>query len=98
MYSQGQSPCVTYLLCYHTSCVTSALPSPRQVVHSRTFANAAPGGGVGVRMLVPLIDMMNHSGDEAQLASPAGEAAQQGHEGHDAVGLGGPVVAKDNVR
>ncbi|KAJ9526145.1 hypothetical protein QJQ45_009581 [Haematococcus lacustris] len=33
------------------------------LVHSRTFANAAPGGGVGVRMLVPLVDMMNHAGD-----------------------------------
>ncbi len=34
-----------------------------QVVHSRTFANAARGGGVGVRMLVPLVDMLNHAGD-----------------------------------
>jgi len=33
------------------------------VVHSRTFANAARGGGVGVRMLVPLVDMINHGGD-----------------------------------
>ncbi|KAG2497988.1 hypothetical protein HYH03_004247 [Edaphochlamys debaryana] len=53
------------------------------VVHSRTFANAAPGGGVGVRMLVPLVDMMNHGGDEA----PAGSR-----------GLAGPGVATDNVR
>jgi hypothetical protein len=30
-----------------------------QVVHSRTFANAAKGGGVGVRMLMPLVDMLN---------------------------------------
>jgi len=36
------------------------------VVHSRTFATAAKGGGIGVRMLVPVIDMLNHSGDEAR--------------------------------
>ncbi|KAG1666921.1 hypothetical protein FOA52_005981 [Chlamydomonas sp. UWO 241] len=36
------------------------------VVHSRTFGNAAPGGGVGVRMLVPLVDMFNHGGDETE--------------------------------
>jgi hypothetical protein len=40
-----------------------ALP-PVQVVHSRTFGNAAKGGGVGVRMLCPLVDMFNHGGDE----------------------------------
>jgi hypothetical protein len=38
-----------------------------QLVHSRTFGSAAREGGVGVRMLVPLIDMLNHAGDEAQL-------------------------------
>ncbi|KAI8470957.1 MAG: hypothetical protein J3K34DRAFT_508523 [Monoraphidium minutum] len=32
-------------------------------VMSRTFGNAAPGGGIGVRMMVPLIDMLNHAGD-----------------------------------
>lgn len=37
-----------------------------QVVHSRTFGSAARKGGVGVRMLVPLVDMLNHGGDEAQ--------------------------------
>ncbi len=42
-----------------TNCLTTTL----QVVHSRTFANAAAGGGVGVRMLVPLVDMLNHAGD-----------------------------------
>ncbi len=42
------------------------------VVHSRTFANAAPGGGVGVRMLVPLADFLNHAGDELQLG-PSGQ-------------------------
>lgn len=34
------------------------------VVHSRTFGSAAKGGGVGVRMMVPLLDMLNHGGDE----------------------------------
>ncbi|GIL72494.1 hypothetical protein Vretifemale_2854, partial [Volvox reticuliferus] len=54
------------------------------VVHSRTFANAAPGGGVGVRMLVPLVDMLNHGGDEVVAGS---------------LGLGGnKVVATDTVR
>jgi len=33
------------------------------VVHSRTFGSASKKGGVGVRMLVPLIDMINHAGD-----------------------------------
>jgi hypothetical protein len=37
-----------------------------QVVMSRTFGNASASGGVGVRMLVPLIDMLNHAGDETQ--------------------------------
>lgn len=49
---------------------------------SRTFGNASPTGGVGVRMCVPLIDMLNHAGDEAiggLLSS-------------------GDVVAQDNVR
>lgn len=36
------------------------------LVHSRTFASAAEQGGVGVRMLVPLVDMMNHGGDETE--------------------------------
>lgn len=35
------------------------------VVHSRTFGLAAIGGGVGVRLLMPLIDMLNHAGDVA---------------------------------
>ncbi|GLC67730.1 hypothetical protein PLESTF_000599500 [Pleodorina starrii] len=56
------------------------------VAHSRTFANAAPGGGVGVRMLVPLVDMLNHGGDEAA-------------EGGVGLGLGsGRPVATDCVR
>lgn len=33
---------------------------------SRTFGNAAQGGGIGVRMMVPLIDMLNHAGDETE--------------------------------
>ncbi|WIA11509.1 hypothetical protein OEZ85_011622 [Tetradesmus obliquus] len=43
------------------------------VVMSRTFGNAAQGGGIGVRMLVPLIDMLNHAGDETGglLSEPA---------------------------
>ncbi len=50
----------------------AARASP-QLVHSRTFGSAAKEGGIGVRMLVPLIDMLNHAGDEAQLLldSPA---------------------------
>lgn len=43
---------------------TLALLCVLQVVHSRTFGNAAREGGVGVRMLVPLVDMLNHAGDE----------------------------------
>ena len=35
-----------------------------QVVHSRTFGNAAPDGSVGVHMLIPLVDLLNHGGDE----------------------------------
>jgi hypothetical protein len=44
-----------------------------QVVMSRTFGNAAQTGGIGVRMLVPLIDMLNHAGDETGglLSEPA---------------------------
>lgn len=38
-----------------------------QVVHSRTFGSAAKEGGVGVRMMVPLIDMLNHGGDEVNM-------------------------------
>lgn len=34
------------------------------LVHSRAFGCAAEAGGVGVRMLVPLVDMLNHGGDE----------------------------------
>ena len=34
-----------------------------QIVFSRTFGSPAEGGGVGVRMLVPLADLLNHGGD-----------------------------------
>jgi hypothetical protein len=53
-----------------------------QIVMSRTFGNASPEGGVGVRMCVPLIDMLNHAGDEAV----------------DGLLLTGEVVSRDNVR
>lgn len=44
------------------------------VVHSRTFGlPSVTGGGVGIRMLVPLIDMLNHGGDRTQ-----GPPGQQG--------------------
>jgi hypothetical protein len=49
---------------------------------SRTFGNASPQGGVGVRMCVPLIDMLNHAGDQAV----------------DGLLASGDVVAQDNVR
>lgn len=49
---------------------------------SRTFGNASPEGGVGVRMCVPLIDMLNHAGDEAA----------------DGLLSTGDVVPRDNVR
>lgn len=49
---------------------------------SRTFGNASPEGGVGVRMCVPLIDMLNHAGDAAV----------------DGLLSCGEVQAQDNVR
>jgi hypothetical protein len=36
------------------------------LVHSRTFATAAQDGGVGVRVMVPVLDMFNHAGDEVR--------------------------------
>ena len=38
-----------------------------QIVHSRTFGNAAPDGSVGVHMVIPLVDLLNHSGDETSV-------------------------------
>eukprot|EP00775_Hariotina_reticulata_P006027 gene6027-6265_t len=52
------------------------------LVMSRTFGNAAQAGGIGVRMLVPLIDMLNHAGDE----TVSGMAADSS------------ITARDNVR
>ena len=46
-------------------CSNYACPSPLQVVHSRTFGTGAREGGVGVRMLLPVMDLLNHAGDEA---------------------------------
>lgn len=56
--------------------------SNSQIVMSRTFGNASPEGGVGVRMCVPLIDMLNHAGDEAV----------------DGLLSTGEVVSQDNIR
>jgi hypothetical protein len=53
-----------------------------QIVMSRTFGNASPTGGVGVRMCVPLIDMLNHAGDTAV----------------DGLLSSGEIIAQDNVR
>lgn len=52
----------------HTRCRNACA-----LVHSRTFATAAEGGGVGVRMLLPVVDMFNHRGEEVQglLAAPS---------------------------
>lgn len=44
------------------------------VIMSRSFGCASPEGGVGVRFLVPLIDMLNHGGDEAPGGLLAGGA------------------------
>lgn len=35
-------------------------------MHSRTFATAGQDGGVGVRVMVPVLDMFNHAGDEVR--------------------------------
>lgn len=80
------SVCSTHLCCL-CACgffVASAHCACRsaQVVMSRTFGNASPQGGVGVRMCVPLIDMLNHAGDEAM----------------DGLLSTGSVVSQDNVR
>lgn len=52
------------------------------VVHSRTFANMARSGG-SVRMLVPLVDMLNHAGDVATAPPGSPDPA---------------AIAADNVR
>jgi hypothetical protein len=43
----------------------AALERAMALVHSRTFASAGRRGGAGVRMMVPLVDMLNHAGDVA---------------------------------
>jgi len=60
------------------------------VVHSRTFGTpAADGAGVGVRMLVPLVDMLNHAGDQTRLR-PRDPAAAQDHVEWRACAPGSP--------
>ena len=61
------------------------LPPHLICVCSRTFGNAAPGGGVGVRMLVPLVDMLNHGGDQTE----SGMLADPDHAATDNVRCGG---------
>ena len=55
------------------------------VVHSRTFGAPGRGGGVGVRMLVPLVDMLNHV---RGAGAPGGGG---GREGAGALGPGQDV-------
>ncbi len=38
-----------------------------QAVLSRTFGSAGEDGGVGVRFLMPILDMLNHGGDQTPL-------------------------------
>lgn len=58
---------VCAVLCWLVMCQQRYLCAGLQIVMSRTFGNAAEGGGIGVRMLVPLVDMLNHAGDETDL-------------------------------
>ena len=44
-------------------------------MHSRTFATPSADGGVGVRAMIPVIDMFNHAGDEAAAGLLSGESA-----------------------
>lgn len=60
------------------------------VCHSRTFGAPGRGGGVGVRMLVPLIDMLNHAGD-VDTAPPGTRSAGGGDPA-------AAVQARENVR
>ncbi|KAL4428352.1 hypothetical protein ABPG75_002441 [Micractinium tetrahymenae] len=53
------------------------------VVHSRTFGAPGRRGGVGVRMLVPLIDMLNHAGD--YVTSPPGASTEPAVQAFDSV-------------
>ena len=36
------------------------------MVHSRTFGAPAKEGGTAVHMLLPLVDFLNHGGDETE--------------------------------
>lgn len=82
----SSSFCSTHQCCLYACCNVWRLHTvpalPAQVVMSRTFGNASPQGGVGVRMCVPLIDMLNHAGDEAV----------------DGLLSTGSMVSQDNVR
>lgn len=55
-----------------------------QVVHSRTFGNAGPDGTVAVRMLVPVVDMLNHAG--ARYAADATSVSRADNVAWDVVG------------
>jgi hypothetical protein len=63
------------------------------VVHSRTFGTAGKGGGVGVRMLVPLVDMLNHSGDRDLSTTSNASSNSKGGGSQEPV-----PTATDNVR
>ena len=45
---------------------SSARPFAVQVVHLRTFGTAAKEGGTAFHMLLPLVDFLNHGGDETE--------------------------------
>lgn len=59
------APCPVVEFFEDRNALAFVLRASLQIVMSRTFGNASPQGGVGVRMCVPLIDMLNHAGDEA---------------------------------
>ena len=85
--SSSSGPCPwcrlghTYSHCPH---IHRHSPPHTMCVFSRTFGNAAPGGGVGVRMLVPLVDMLNHGGDQTE----SGMLADPDHAATDNVRCG----------
>jgi len=90
----------------NASTTSTPLPSREEfdwaisIVHSRTFGTAGKGGGVGVRMLVPLVDMLNHSGDQDLTNSTrSGTSPGQRIRGNSATAAQSPVAtATDNVR
>lgn len=92
----------------HLSC-TAQMPLPAltchaympQVVHSRTFGAPGPAGGVGVRMLVPLVDMLNHAGEWGRcrlLDFAAGLGMSQRRCGVVCAKLLAPLVAFEPLR